>query len=223
MSGRALALTMIALTCAFALTLPALGSPSRPAADSKTLARAQVIRAELNARYGSLPGRSLAVAEASSTSVVESFTLLSSNLQESRTVAAGNGVWYAICPARATCPYPAPRHGRPASAYLPRRLALELAVRTFLETSASVVAVSLPTPGFFTLFVVERNELTGDTDLLPLARAPRQMNASASWPRATVDRVTRPRVFVFLSMDTTRSGRETITAIPRWPQLDPEP
>ena len=59
-----------------------------------------------------------------------------------------------------------PPRGRPRS----RRLALELALRTFLETSADVVAVSLPTPRFI-VFIVERTELAREVDVPTLANA----------------------------------------------------
>ena len=108
--------------------------------------------------------------EASSTGVVESFTLLTPNLLETRVLAADNGVYYAICPVRATCPYPATRFARPAADLATRRLALELALSTFLETSADVVAVSLPTPRFIVI-IVERAELAREVDLPALANA----------------------------------------------------
>ena len=75
---------------------------------------------------------------------------------------ADNGIHYAICPVRATCPYPGLALARPASAFIPRRQALELALRTFLETSATVVSVSLPTPEYV-FFLVERDELREST------------------------------------------------------------
>ena len=209
------------MTCVSALALPAFGSSPRSPNETTTLARADVIRDDLNARYRRLPGRRLVITEASSTSVVESFTLLSSDLQEQRTVAARNGVWYALCLARATCLYPAPRDGRPPSAYRPRQLALELSLRTFLETSASVVAVSLPTPHHFTVFVIQRAELMDDADLLSLPRATRRDGVSA-WRRPTVDRATRPRIFVFIGMEPTTAGRESFAAIPRWPDPSSE-
>jgi hypothetical protein len=84
-----------------------------------------------------LRGRGLAVTEATSTGVVESFTLLTPNLLETRIVSANNGIDDAICPVDATCPYPARRFARPAAELVPRRLALELALRTFLDTTKS--------------------------------------------------------------------------------------
>jgi hypothetical protein len=156
-----------------------------------------------------LPGPRLAVTEASSTGdVVESFRLLAPDMRETRTLAADNGVYYAICPPAAICPYPAPKFARPAADIVPRRLALELALRTFLETSADVVAVSLPTPRFI-LFVVERRELTRDVGIAALAKAlngdPRR---ALSQPlEHVVDRLTRPRLFLDLGLASTRSGR----------------
>jgi hypothetical protein len=117
--------------------------------EPRAMARAQTIQAQLAARYRILPGRrGLGVTEATSTDVVEYVTLLTPDLLEARLFPADNGIWYAICRRRATCRYPAARFARPAADLVPRRLALELAIRTFLETSADVVAVSLPTPRF---------------------------------------------------------------------------
>lgn len=113
--------------------------------DSEMLRQAETIRAELDARYRRVPGQALAVTEATTTGVVESFTLLTPDLLEARVVPAANGIYFAICPARATCPYPARRFSRRRQTLLPACLALELALRTFLETSATVVAVLLPT------------------------------------------------------------------------------
>ena len=125
---------------------PVQASPTAAALEPKSLQRAQTIRAQLDARYRVRPGRGLVVTEATSTGVVESFALLTPDLLETRLVPADNGIYYAICPVGATCPYPARRFARPAADFVPRRLALELALHTFLETSADVVAVWLPTP-----------------------------------------------------------------------------
>jgi hypothetical protein len=186
--------------------------------EPSSLARAQTIRAQLDARYRVVRGRGLAVTEASATGVIESFTLLTADLLETRLLPAENGIYYAICPVRASCPYPAPRFTRPAADLFPRRLALELALRTFLETSADVVAVSLPTARFI-LFVVEREELPREVDLSALAEA---LDRDPSRPlssslKVLVDRVTRPRVYVALGLESTPSRRDTLVAMPRWP------
>jgi hypothetical protein len=189
------------------------------ALEPRSLERAQTIRGQLDARYRFPPGRGLAITEATSTGVVESFTLLTLDLLETRFLPADNGIYYAICPVRATCPYPDRRFARPAADFASRRLALELALRTFLETSASVVAVALPTPRF-TAFVVEREELARAVDLATLAKAlvgdpSRAVSASL---KEIVDRLTRPRVFLFVGLEPTPSGRTSWAGIPRWPQ-----
>jgi len=196
---------------------PVQASPTAAALEPKSLQRAQTIRAQLDARYRVLPGRALVVTEATSTGVVESFALLTPDLLETRFLPADNGIYYAICPAGATCPYPARRFARPAADFVPRRLALELALRTFLETSADVVAVSLPTPRFIA-FVVERSELSREVDMPTLAKArsgdPSRVLA-ASLARV-VDRVTRPRIFLAMGLEPTLSGRESWVGVPRW-------
>jgi hypothetical protein len=186
----------------------------------RSLARAQTIRAEVDARYRTLLGRGLGVTEASSTGVLESYSLLTSDLLSTRVLPAGNGIYYAICPLRATCPYPARGFAHQAASIIPRRIALELAVRTFLETSAELVAVSLPTAQYTSL-VIERAELARAVDLSTLAKAlrgrPSLLSASVA---GLVDKVTRPSVFVALSLDTTPGGRSSWAGMPRWPTLD---
>jgi hypothetical protein len=203
-----------------AVALPAEASSSASVLPPSSLVQARKIRRQLDARYRAVPRRGLAVTEASSTAVIESFSLLPTDRIEPRILPAANGVWYAICPVRATCPYPARRLARPAADVLPRRLALELALRTFLETPADLVAVSLPTRDYFTAFVVEREELAQEGDLRTLATAlggspkrPRPLSASL---RAMVERVTRPRVWVFVGLEPTASGRTSWAGLPRW-------
>ncbi|MBA2461074.1 MAG: hypothetical protein H0V45_04810 [Actinobacteria bacterium] len=214
------ALGAIVTVCA-AAALPAHAALTASALEPRSLARAQTIRAQLDARYRILPGRGLAVTEATSTGVVESFTLLTPDLLETRFLPADNGIYYAICPVRTTCPYPARRLARPAAELAPRRLALELALRTFLETSASVVAVSLPTQRFIA-FVVEREELAREVDFRALTRAlsgnpARTLSASL---QGIVDRLTRPRVFLSMGLEPTQSGRDSWAGIPRWPSVE---
>ncbi len=212
--------TLVALVLLTALvgTSTARASSTAPELAPQSLQHAQTIRAELDARYrGPRPG-GLAVTEASSTGVVESFTLVTSDLLETRVVPAENGIYYAVCPAGATCPYPARRLARPAADLGARRLALELAVRTFLETSVDVVAVSLPTLRFMA-FIVERRELANEVELTAVAQAlghePSQgLSASV---QAVVDRVTRPRIFVAAGLESTPSGRDTWLGLPLWP------
>jgi hypothetical protein len=204
------ALVVLAVAALGAITaIPAGASDIVPELQADALARAKVIRAEVNARYRRVPGRKLAVTEASKTGVIESFTLLSPDAI--RSVSAANGVWYAICPPRAQCPYPGRRLARPAADYQPRRLALELAARTFTETSADLVAVGLPTPRF-TLLVIERADLV--RQLPGLADALRVIPRTTQLP--LVDLLTRPHVFVAAGLETTPSGRDALMVYPRW-------
>ena len=208
----------IVLTLAAAAASPTRASSSGSALEPRSLGHAQTIRAALDTRYRRARRGGLAVTEASSTGVVESFTLVTPNLLEARVLPADNGIYYAVCPVGATCPYPAKRFARPAADLDARRLALELAVRTFLETSADVVAVSLPTPRFI-VFIVERDELSDEVDLEAAAKAlesdpARPLSVSV---QAIVDRVTRPRVFVATGLEPTPSGGDTWLGMPRWP------
>jgi hypothetical protein len=208
------ALATLAIGAAVATSAQA--SPATPSLEPQALAGAETIRAQVDARYRRLrPG--LAVTEASSAGVVESFTLLTPDLLEARSVGAGNGIYYASCPVGATCPYPVRRFARPAADLVPRRLALELAVRSFLETSADVVAVSLPTRRFV-LFVVEREELAQAVDMPALARALSGQSAralSASLERL-VDRFTRSRMFLFVALEPGPNG-VAWAGVPLWP------
>ncbi len=206
------------LTVCIAAAFPAHAASTASALEPRSLARAQTIRAQLDPRYRAMPGGGLAVTEATSTGVVESFRLLTSDLLKTRFVAADDGIYYAICPVRATCPYPARRFGRPAADLVPRRVALELALRTFLETSADVVAVSLPTPRFI-VFIVERVELAREVHMQALAKAlsgnpSRALSASLE---GVIDQVTRPRIFWGLGLEPTPSGRDSWAGMPRWP------
>ena len=199
---------------------PVLASPSAAALEQKSLARAQAIRSQMDARYRAMPGRGLGVTEASSTGVIESFELLTPDLLETRVLPADNGIWYGTCTRRAVCPYPARRSARPAADLAPRRLALELALRTFLETSVDVVGVSLPTAQF-TAFIVERTELAREVDLSTVAEAlagdpSRALAASLA---RVVDRVTAPRVFEGMGLEPMPSGKDSWVGVPRWPDF----
>lgn len=225
-TNRLLSTLLAALALAAAISGTAQSSePSSPAARgaepagaaAAQLEQARRIRREITGRYARPGRRSLVVTEASSTAVVESFRLLTASLDEVRTLPAGNGIFYSICPARASCPYPARRFAREAEALLPRRQALELAARTFAETSADLVAVCLPTLTY-TLFVVERAELAREVTPQELADALRgdpSLPAAATL-RELVDRITRPRLFVPLGL-TGVTGDLVWEGMPLWP------
>jgi hypothetical protein len=198
---------------------------------------AGAIRDEVNGRIRLVAGAGLAVTEASSTDVLESFTLLSDDLFDARFVMARGGVWYAICPERALCPYPAPWLARPAGDHLVRQVALQLVLRTFLETDAPVVGVALPTPQFVAL-IVEREELAREVDIVAVARALGEqplldptLSAFAWAPRAhaephpqaallrTVEELTRPRTYLFIGLEFGPTGGPSWAGFPYWPSL----
>jgi hypothetical protein len=193
---RKLPLVLATLAAGAVAALPASASATTSALAPEALAHARAIRAEINAHSRQLPGRKLVVTEATSTGVVESVTLVTDWLELPRIVPADNGIYFALCAARAGCPYPAQSAARPAAAFLPRRLALELALRTLLETSVSLVVVALPTAEPVWV-VFERDDLLATID------APAVIDQLASSPAVTdppvrglVGRLTRPRLFV---------------------------
>ena len=165
------------------------------ALEPAALTHAVVIRAEVDARYRLVPGRKLAVTEATSTAVVESFTLLTDPFEPLRVLPADNGIYFAICSARARCPYPARSAAWPTVAFLPRRQALELALRTLVETSVSLVVVALPTAQPVWV-IFERDDLASidpPAVLDQLARPPAVIETPL---RDLVGQLTRPRLFL---------------------------
>jgi hypothetical protein len=201
--------TLVSAAAASTVAAPTMESRHEP----QILAQARVIRAEVNARYRLMPGRKLAVTEATTTSVVESLTLITDLFKAPRVVPADNGIYFALCPARATCPYPARSASWPALAFLPRRQALELAIRTFLETSASLVVVALPTAKPIWL-VFTRDDLLAQLDAPALRdRLAVRSELLDTTLLQAVDRLTRPRLFIPVAIVTVASGRETFEAI----------
>ena len=192
---RKLLLTLATLAATVAAAVSAPASATTSATAPEALTRARVIRAEVNARYRLLPGRKLVVTEATTTAVVESLTLLTDWLELPRVVPADNGIYFAICPPRAKCPYPRRSAAWPSAAFLPRRQALELALRTFLQTSVSLVVVALPTAEPVWV-VFERDDLLATLDehalLCQLGGHPAFADVEL---RDAVDQITRPRLF----------------------------
>lgn len=186
----ALALLVVGVVVPISASASATTSATAP----ETLARARVIRADVNARYRSLPGRKLLVTEASTMAVVERLALQTDWLEQPRVVPANNGIYFAICPARATCPYPSRSAARPAAAFLPRRQALELAIRTFLDASPTLVVVALPTAEPIWL-VFERDDVLAEVDERTLLARLANPAAADSELRETVERITLPRLF----------------------------
>lgn len=158
--GMALAATVAAVAAGASATTARSGAA---ALEPQTLVRARLIGDQVTARYRRVPGRRLVVSETTSTGVVDSFTLVDDWVEPPRVVPATNGIYYAICPARAVCPYPARSASWGRAALLPRRQAVELALRTFLETSADLVVVSLPSAEP-TWLVFERTDVLASVD-----------------------------------------------------------
>jgi hypothetical protein len=218
---KGIVLVGVAAILASALTGTASGDTyPRPTAefpgyDSQRRAGAQAreIRADVYARYRSPHGPKLAGTEASATGLIDSFTLFANALEMPRIVSAANGIYFAICPVRATCPYPGRRFARSPGAFAPRRAALELAVRTFLETSADLVVVSLPTARFV-LLVLERNDVMAEVDALALRDALLRDPTSApdASLRRVVDRMSLPHLFLAWALAPVSETRETLVA-----------
>jgi len=235
---RGLAVTLATFVVVVAVgTVVSTARGAAPGTSPATLVRAASIRDEVNTRIQLLAGAGLSVTEATSTDLIDSFTLLSDDLFDARFVPARGGVWYTICPDRAPCPYPASRLSRPASDRLARALALELALRTFLETDAPVVGVALPTPHFVAL-VLEREELAREVNMSALASAlragPLQDRPLAALAKAldgdraltpatplqrTIDELTRPRTYLYLGFEPGPYGPMSWAGMPCWPEV----
>jgi hypothetical protein len=189
-----LPLALATLVAAAVAALPAPASATTSALAPESLTRARMIRVEINAQYRLMPGRKLVVTEATTTGVVETLTLVTDWL-DPRVVPADNGIYFAICSLRARCPYPRRSAAWRALAFLPRRQALELALRTLLETSVSLVVVALPTAEPVWV-VFERDDLLRNIDGPAALEQLAASRASVQTPlRKLVDPLTRPRLF----------------------------
>jgi hypothetical protein len=200
-----------AVVAAAAAAFPASASESTSGLERKALARANVVREGVDARYRRLPGRRLVVTEVASMGVVDSLTLVTS-LELPREVPTDNGIYFAVCSARAKCPYPTRSAAWPAASFRPRRQALELAVKTFVQTSAGLVVVALPTWSP-TWVVFERDDLLAEVGaplIDVLAGDPAYADATL---RDNVDRLTRPRTYVPLQIERVGPRRETFLAM----------
>jgi hypothetical protein len=193
--GRKLLFVLATLAAGAAAAVPAHSSATAAALEPEALTRARAIRAEVSARYRHLPGRKLVVTEATTTGVVETLTLVTDWL-DPHVVPADNGIYFAICSLRARCPYPRRSAAWQALAFPPRRQALELALRTLLETSVSLVVVALPTAEPVWV-VFERDHLLSNIDgpavLEQLASSRGSVQPAL---RELVDQLTRPGLFV---------------------------
>jgi hypothetical protein len=202
---------LTALAAGAVAPTPGRSTVAAAALEPEALARAQSIRLELTARYQLRPGRRLVVTEATATGVVSTLTLATDWL-EPRVVPADNGIYFAICSARARCPYPARSAAWSTAAVLPRRLALELALRAFAETSVTLVVVALPTAEPVWV-VFERLDLLREDEASALLDRVAVCYALEPWLLPdVVDRLTRPRLFRPLPI--LPPPQDTIYAVP---------
>jgi hypothetical protein len=209
---RALLLALAAVAAGAVAAIPASASKSLPELQPQALVRAKAIRTNVNARYRRLPGRKLAVTEVTSMGVVDSVSLIIDPLEPPSVVSAENGIYFALCTVGARCPHPPRSAAWPATAFRPRRQALELAVWAFAQTAASLVVVALPTWSP-TWVVFERDDLSSEIGAPlreQLAADPRYADAGL---HAAVDELTVGRTFVPLGIEPVAPGRETFIAI----------
>lgn len=213
MTTSALAGALAALALAGAAS-PLGTGPNVAALEPRALSQARVIRGELNARYRTVGGRRLTVRDATSTAGVGAFTLVDDWLAAPRLVPAANGIYFAICAPGRACPYPPRRASWRPTAFLPLRLACELALRALAETSASVVVVSLPTrePVWA---VYERADLEATVDaghaLRALARHPAHDDALL---RSLVADIGRPRLYAPIPVLPPRAAVYAVRLFP---------
>ena len=195
-----LALIVAALAVVTAATAVA-GSNSL---DPRALTQARKIKAEITARYVRPEGPKLAVTEASPTGVIESYLLLTADFLGLRVVPADNGIHYAICPVRATCPYPGPRcgstgerlhrlAGRPSSSRCEHSSRRRRRSSPSRFPPASTSSSSSSATSF------------GQVDMAALAKTLSRQPARSPPPRCdgSVDEITRPRLFVPLGLEPT--------------------
>src|SRR5262245_13524069 len=209
---RILLLAFAAVAAAALTAIPASASKSQPALQPQALVRAKAIRTNVNARYRRLPGRKLAVTEVTSMGIVDSVSLFVDLLETPKVVPAENGIYFALCTVGARCPHPPRSAAWPATAFRPRRQAVELAVRAFEQTAVSLVVVALPTWSP-TWVVFERDDLSKEIGAplrAQLAADPRFADAGL---RAAVDGLTLARTFVPLGIEEVAPGHETFLAM----------
>jgi hypothetical protein len=206
--ARTVAGFVVLALCAVCGAALAGDASARP--DPDVIDRAAAIRADVTARYASTQG--LVVTEASSTDVVGSLTLWSADGTSVREVPTVRGVYYALCPTRARCPFPSRKRARPVSSFAPRRAALELAIRTFGETTADPVVVSLPTRRWV-LLVLERSELAAIAPTTARGAGGDPRVAPTEAMRAAVDELTLPHLYAPFALGTGSDGTETLAAV----------
>ena len=162
-----------AIRCSIAaahLALPAQASPTSLGARAQGARRAQAIRAQLDARYRALPGRGLAVTEA--TLHRRRRVVHAPDAGPARATLRPRGRQRRLLrdlPGAGDLPVPGTRFARPAADLVTRRLALELALRTFLQTLPMSSPSRFPPPA--SPLCRRADELAREVDLPALAKA----------------------------------------------------
>lgn len=195
---RWIALASIALGLGAVAAGPAHSSATAPGPAEDALLHAQSIRTEVNSRYRPLSGRTPVVTDATSMGS-GLLVLLDKDWLDGLVVEIDHGIFFSICSARARCPYAARRAAWRVAALTPRRQALELALRTFLETTVRLVVVSLPTAQ--PVWAVFSRDILPTVDVRAvLDRLVSSPAVSESPLRVLVDRLTRSRLFAPVAM-----------------------
>jgi len=198
---------VLALCAVCAAVLAGVAS-ARP--DPDVIDRAAAIQADVTARYASTHG--LVVTEASSTDVVGSLTMWSAEGASVREVPTVRGVYYALCPTRTTCPFPSRKRARPVAAFAPRQAALELGLRSFSETTADLVVVSLPTRRWV-LLVLERSELAAIAAAASIDAHSDLRVATTRATREAVDELTLRHLYTPFALGIGSDGTDTLAAV----------
>lgn len=157
------------------------------------LTRAQAIRAEVNARYRLLPAGSSSPRR--QVGRRHASRPPDDRLARKADLPYGQQNPLRDCSARARCLYPGRRPAWRVAVCMPRRQALEHALRALLETTASLVVVSFPTAQPVWV-VCERDDLLASTDVPAVLKRVASNPANIDPPLCELaGRLTRSRLF----------------------------
>ncbi len=175
-----------------------------------TLQRARGITRGVEARDRQAARTRFDVTDVSLTLVVASVEVGASGSQPARSIPADNGIHFAVCPAgTAMCAGPGRGVSRRASSAA-RRVGLELALRTFLETPATLVVVSLPgAEGRSPALVFERSFLRG-IDAEALLRQLGEVATAAD----RLDRLARRHLVALAGLVSYSPTRDSLLTVP---------
>lgn len=176
-----------------------------------TLQRARGIAREVESRDRRAAGTRFAVTDVSLTLVVASVELGASGSQPARSIPADNGVHFSVCPlGTSMCAAPGSGVSRRTSSAA-GRVGVELALRTFLESPATLVVVSLPRPDGWPLIalVFERSVLRGINADAVL----RQLGDDGA-AADRLDRVARAHLVALAGLGSYSQTRDSLLMVP---------